>query len=116
MTLTFACLLQLPSLPDDETPPENQLNSSHRVWANLLDTCKRHECHSFVLTTYEGWIFGSFSENWASANVSELKDFDATEPRVMQILVYWVACSMKLAGAELPVETIERENADVDKQ
>jgi hypothetical protein len=111
----YSVLLQLPSLPDDDTPPESQLNSSHRVWANLLDTCKRHECPSFVLTTYQGWVFGSFSEDWTRVDISELKEFDATEPRVMQALVYWVACSMGLAGAERPVETVKREEADTER-
>ena len=104
--------LQLPSLPDDEVPPENRLNSSRRVWANLLDTCKRHESQSFVLTTYQGWAFGSFSKDWTSARISEMKDFDVKEPNVMQSLVYWVACSMGLAGAEYPVEKVEEAQAD----
>ncbi|KAF8522828.1 hypothetical protein JB92DRAFT_3140913 [Gautieria morchelliformis] len=94
----------LPSLPDDDVPPESRLNCSQRVWANLLDTCKHHDCQDFVLTTYHGWMFGSFSKDWTSARISEKRDFDVAKPNVMQSLVYWIACSMGLVGAEHPVE------------
>lgn len=40
-----------------------------------------------------------------------MKDFDAKEPNVMQSLVYWVACSMGLAGAE-HVEKVEEAQAN----
>ena len=53
-------------------------------------------------------MFGSFSEDWTSASISKQKDFDARDPGVMQSLVYWTASSMGLAGAEHPVQKVER--------
>jgi hypothetical protein len=41
-----------------------------------------------------------------------MKDFDAREPNVMQSLVYWVACSMGLTGAEHPAEKFAEKFAE----
>ncbi|KAF8587566.1 hypothetical protein K439DRAFT_1385698 [Ramaria rubella] len=83
---------------NNDVPLERQLSSHQRVWAKLHDTCRQQNCRKFVFTTYHGWMFGSFSDDWSSAHISEVKDFDAHAPSVMQTLVYWVASSMGLAG------------------
>lgn len=45
-------------------------------------------------------MFGTFREDWTVAQISEVKEFNAKRPTLIQSLVYWVASSMGLAGAE----------------
>ncbi|KIJ54873.1 hypothetical protein M422DRAFT_240961 [Sphaerobolus stellatus SS14] len=82
-----------------------------RVWSHLLDTCQKNHSRHFILTTYEGWLFGKFSNDWLSVNVSETMEYNSKDPNVMQAAVYWVASSMGLAGTSrmIPVR-VSRED------
>ncbi|GJJ09295.1 hypothetical protein Clacol_003517 [Clathrus columnatus] len=47
-----------------QTNPNTRMSLSylfkHRVWALIHDTCQKLETQYFILTTYEGWVFGKF--------------------------------------------------------
>ncbi|KAF8512838.1 hypothetical protein BU17DRAFT_9479, partial [Hysterangium stoloniferum] len=90
--------IELPHLRDIGTGPSHEYSSRQRVWSNIIDTCKHHSTHHFVLTTHEGWMFGRFSNNWEDVDVSPVTEYNARDPTVMQTLVYWVAASMGIAG------------------
>ncbi|KAJ7493138.1 hypothetical protein B0H11DRAFT_978733 [Mycena galericulata] len=74
------------------------LTGAERLWANVWDTCIASKTRWFVLTSYNQWVFGLFSEGWTIGFVSGVYQFDARNPTVLEILAFWVACAMRLPG------------------
>ncbi|EIN07414.1 hypothetical protein PUNSTDRAFT_144900 [Punctularia strigosozonata HHB-11173 SS5] len=68
-----------------------RLRSNRRLWAKLWDTCYRYRSRFFVLSTYEGWVFGSFSIGWTTGFVSPVKTFDVHAPTILHCLIYWLS-------------------------
>ncbi|KAF8163279.1 hypothetical protein B0H34DRAFT_694779 [Crassisporium funariophilum] len=67
-----------------------------RVWAKMWDTCVNAKAQYFVLSTYNQWVFGGFSEGYRTGFVSPIYKNDATSPTIIEYLSFWVATSMKL--------------------
>lgn len=87
----------------------------------MWDVCRRQQCHWFVYTTYESWVFGCFSPGtmqlrycyylisdtrtaWSGAHVTSVKKAQAKSPTVLQSLVYWFAASMGMTLYNGPTE------------
>ncbi|RPD66036.1 hypothetical protein L226DRAFT_530174 [Lentinus tigrinus ALCF2SS1-7] len=65
-----------------------------RRWGKVYDICSRNRSHYFVLTTYWGWVFGAFSEEYTRAWVSEVIPSQSQDPTVLQCLFYWFASAL----------------------
>ncbi|KDQ51205.1 hypothetical protein JAAARDRAFT_140630 [Jaapia argillacea MUCL 33604] len=68
---------------------------------NLLqiwDVCVQKESSFFVLTNYNEWVFGSFSDNWRQARVTLPKSYNAASPTILECLVYWISSAMNVPG------------------
>ncbi|KAL0948395.1 hypothetical protein HGRIS_010977 [Hohenbuehelia grisea] len=70
----------------------------HRIWLKIYDECVKKDCHWFILTSYSQWIFGCFLNGRETAFHSAVYECDSYRPTVLQFLIYWVACAMKLPG------------------
>ncbi|KAJ7079296.1 hypothetical protein B0H15DRAFT_518829 [Mycena belliarum] len=80
----------------NDCPTALELNQ--RLWAKLWDICVQRKTRWFILTSYEQWVFGVFSEGWTIGFVSEVMQFDAQGPTVLEALAFWIACAMRLPG------------------
>ncbi|KAJ7268216.1 hypothetical protein B0H12DRAFT_97107 [Mycena haematopus] len=96
------------------------LEAKERLWCKIWDTCVTSETRWFVLTSYNHWVFGAFSEcfipgvflslhpltfflDWTIGFVSDVYTFDAHDPSILELLIFWVACAMRLPRRiELP--------------
>ncbi|KAF7363420.1 Microtubule associated protein [Mycena sanguinolenta] len=74
------------------------LESKERLWGKIWDTCVSRNTPWFVLTSYNHWVFGAFSEAWTVAFVTPTFAYDAVCPSVMEWLMFWVASAMRLKG------------------
>ncbi|KAJ6548199.1 hypothetical protein DFH09DRAFT_629631 [Mycena vulgaris] len=74
------------------------LDGKERLWAKVWDTCVARKTRWFALTSYTQWVFGAFSEGWTIGFVSDVLQFDARDPTVLETLAFWVACAMRLPG------------------
>jgi len=74
------------------------LESKERLWGKIWDACVSRNTPWFVLTSYNHWVFGAFSEGWTAAFVTPVYNFNAVCPTVMEWLTFWVASAMRLKG------------------
>ncbi|KAJ7648857.1 hypothetical protein B0H17DRAFT_1102808 [Mycena rosella] len=75
------------------------LEGKEQLWAKVWDTCVARKTRWFVLTSYNQWVFGAFSEGWTIGFVSlHVLQFDARDPTILEVLAFWVACAMRLPG------------------
>ncbi|KAF8198689.1 hypothetical protein K438DRAFT_2016154 [Mycena galopus ATCC 62051] len=74
------------------------LEAKERLWAKIWDTCVTAKTRWFVLTSYNHWVFGTFSEAWTIGFVSDVYCFDACAPSILELLMFWVVCAMRLPG------------------
>ncbi|KAK7014884.1 microtubule associated protein [Favolaschia claudopus] len=74
------------------------LESRERLWGKIWDACVAKNTPWFVLTSYNKWVFGAFSEGWTAAFVTPVYAFDAVCPTVLEWLTFWVASAMRLRG------------------
>jgi len=65
------------------------------LWAMIHDFCAHHGIHHFVLTTYDTWIFGLFTESYRAAFVRDAMNYDEQCPTVLQTLVFWMDAAMR---------------------
>ncbi|KAL0948399.1 hypothetical protein HGRIS_010981 [Hohenbuehelia grisea] len=78
-------------------------NTSQKVWAKLWDACTREDCHWFVLTSYNQWVFRCFSADRQTGFCSSIYECDCSDPTILQMLTFWVACAVGLPRAfQLP--------------
>ncbi|KAH8099488.1 hypothetical protein BXZ70DRAFT_941976 [Cristinia sonorae] len=80
--------------------------STGRVWAKIWDTCRLADARFFILTNWQCWVFGAFSEGWSRA-WSVFLDSDS-DPTVMQSVIFWVSSAMDLPGAWHTPQVSER--------
>ncbi|KAF8510418.1 hypothetical protein BU17DRAFT_98130 [Hysterangium stoloniferum] len=85
---------------DGDNPPP--MSSAQRLWAKLWDTCVRLKCHRWVITTYDTWTFGAFTQGFSTGQVYNTMDYNASSPTVLECLTYHVASSISLAEGLLP--------------
>ncbi|KAJ7343511.1 hypothetical protein DFH08DRAFT_229263 [Mycena albidolilacea] len=74
------------------------LESKERLWGKIWDACVLRNTPWFVLTSYNHWVFGAFSQGWTAAFVTPVYTFDAISPSIMEWLMFWVASAMRLKG------------------
>ncbi|GLB34980.1 hypothetical protein LshimejAT787_0205450 [Lyophyllum shimeji] len=83
--------------------PTQLADSKHRLWGKMWDICARQRTRWFVLTSYNNWVFGAFSEGWSTAFVTDVYSFDSCNPTIVECLLFWVASSMRIGGtASIP--------------
>ncbi|KAL5511590.1 hypothetical protein ACEPAH_4807 [Sanghuangporus vaninii] len=121
---------RLKSLPSYEACIEDgqkRYNSTHKLWAKLWDICKLHDCHWFILTNYDQWVFGGFTEGWENGYTMGVIDGHGRDkprlgangeailhrtPKLLEYLVYWTLSSMGVPDSfyippvpdEIPIE------------
>ncbi|KIM85232.1 hypothetical protein PILCRDRAFT_817232 [Piloderma croceum F 1598] len=74
------------------------LKSKDRLWGKIWDLCVRQNCPWFVVSTYDRWIFGAFSQGWTAAFVTPIFEWNFQCPTVLAALTYWTASAMGLPG------------------
>ncbi|KAJ7147802.1 hypothetical protein C8R43DRAFT_889477 [Mycena crocata] len=74
------------------------LETNERLWAKIWDSCVASKTRWFVLTSYNQWVFGAFSEGWTIGFISPVYTFNAQNPTIIEVLAFWVACAMRLPG------------------
>ncbi|KAJ6496653.1 hypothetical protein C8R47DRAFT_973464 [Mycena vitilis] len=78
-----------------------RLESKERLWAKIWDACVAKNTRWFVLTSYNQWVFGVFSNGWTAAFVSTVQNFDSVSPTIIEWLTFWVASAMHFKGHSL---------------
>jgi len=76
-----------------------KLDSEHRLWGKIWDLCAKQHTRWFVLTSYNFWVFGAFSEGWTTAFVSNAVRCDSKRPSVATFLLFWLASAIHRDGA-----------------
>ncbi|KAJ3571878.1 hypothetical protein NP233_g3450 [Leucocoprinus birnbaumii] len=66
---------------------------------SLWDTCVKNNTKWFVITSWNVWAFGCFSDGWCSAVISDIWHLDEHTPNVLECLTYWIASAMGRSGA-----------------
>ncbi|KAG5715243.1 hypothetical protein E4T56_gene3027 [Termitomyces sp. T112] len=79
-------------------PLSDNLVSHHRLWAKVYDLCIKQQTHWFVLTSYHSWAFGAFSPGWTHAFVTGVFEYNAHNPTIAELLMYWIGSAMHLDG------------------
>jgi len=99
--------------PKDFLPYMPKLRTTQRLWGKIWDICFRRRIHYFALSSYDGWVFGAFSEGWTHAWVTPVKRYDARNTTVVEALLYWVGTAIGIHGGwqipelpEFPVEDL----------
>ncbi|KAJ7303645.1 hypothetical protein DFH08DRAFT_722000 [Mycena albidolilacea] len=82
------------------------LQSRERLWGKIWNIYAINKTRWSVLTSYDRWVFGIFSEGLGLGFTLLLKrrirasafPADARGPTILEFLVFWVACAMRLPG------------------
>ncbi|KAF8512841.1 hypothetical protein BU17DRAFT_95877 [Hysterangium stoloniferum] len=103
--------------PTNENPPptlpKRNYTRAQKVWAKLWEECARVNCPYFIVTNYQNWVFGAFTNGWTKALCSPLIRQEATQATVLQWMVFWYGTSMQLPGAwSLPVALLDLDHPD----
>ncbi|KAH9946197.1 uncharacterized protein BXZ73DRAFT_73016 [Epithele typhae] len=85
----FASTVHIPSIDIQNVRPIRR----HKLWTKIYGVCLTTGTHWFVMTTYWGWVFGAFSEQYTSAWVSDVIRYDAEDPTIVECLFFWLACA-----------------------
>ncbi|KXN82092.1 hypothetical protein AN958_03250 [Leucoagaricus sp. SymC.cos] len=91
-----------PKLPPHVTPGHAyppDLLSKHRVWAKLWDICVQNNTKWFVVTSWNVWAFGGFSDGWCSGIISDIWHLDEHTPSILECLTFWMASAMERKGS-----------------
>ncbi|KAG8918179.1 hypothetical protein FRC01_002019 [Tulasnella sp. 417] len=89
------------SSPGKKTEP--RYNRAQRALAQVYDYCREQKHHFFIITTYEHWMFGVFSQDYTLATVTEPLPYNHQGPTILQCIIYWLQSSLFLPGSfELP--------------
>ncbi|KAF9451052.1 hypothetical protein P691DRAFT_663990 [Macrolepiota fuliginosa MF-IS2] len=94
----FAEFAKCSSLPPFIAPGHiypSELQSKHRIWAKLWDTCVQHNTKWFILTSWNVWAFGGFSDGWCSGYISDIWHLDEHTPTVLECITFWIASAME---------------------
>lgn len=147
-------LLKLPRLTGLALDPSKHYTMAQRVWCQIRDACHKLNTKYFLLTTYEGWLFGKFGggiggsgyipnsqpcyvdpnsydcydqrvriapwafDQWTYVETSELLEYKASNPNLMQVFHFWVARSMGLKKSRkvaLELQLTDHEIAMVER-
>ncbi|KAG8943414.1 hypothetical protein FRC04_002879 [Tulasnella sp. 424] len=81
---------------------------AQRVLAQVYDYCREQKHQFFIITTYEYWMFGVFSQDYTLAAVTEPLPYDHKGPTILQCITYWLQSSLFLPGSfEIPEQYVE---------
>ncbi|KAI0827205.1 hypothetical protein BC628DRAFT_1409964 [Trametes gibbosa] len=81
-------------LEKEPQAPSKPWSNATKVWAMVYDSCRVSGYRWFVVTTYDKWVFGTWSLEWSGADVTEPIPFDRTRGMsVVQILTFWLECA-----------------------
>ncbi|EJD40861.1 hypothetical protein AURDEDRAFT_115723 [Auricularia subglabra TFB-10046 SS5] len=69
---------------------ESAVPTAVKLWARLQDFCYLHDAHYFIVSTYEQWVFGTFSPQYSTAYVSQPMQYDAKSPNVIEAIMCWI--------------------------
>ncbi|KZW03311.1 hypothetical protein EXIGLDRAFT_759178 [Exidia glandulosa HHB12029] len=61
-----------------------------KLWARLHDFCYLHDAHYFIVSTYEQWAFGAFSDQYSTGFVSSPMNYSASIPTVFEAAMFWM--------------------------
>ncbi|KAK7467104.1 hypothetical protein VKT23_004164 [Stygiomarasmius scandens] len=76
----------------------DELRSEERAWAKLWDTCVVRNTPWFVLTSYNQWVFGMFTQGWTAAFVTKVYEYNSFEPTIVELLTFWIVSAMGIAS------------------
>ncbi|KAG7089564.1 hypothetical protein E1B28_011236 [Marasmius oreades] len=79
-----------------------ELQSEERLWGRLWDLCVHRNTPWFVLTSYHQWVFGRFSDRWTAAHITDIYEWNASSPTIIECLAFWTANAMDLTNFALP--------------
>ncbi|KAI8970644.1 hypothetical protein BD414DRAFT_518299 [Trametes punicea] len=83
-----------PNELDREPPGTTAWSNATKLWAMLYDTCRVSAYRWFVVTTYQHWVFGTWSVEWSGAELTAPVPFDRTRGMsIVEMLTFWVECS-----------------------
>ncbi|KAG8691886.1 hypothetical protein FRC11_006467 [Ceratobasidium sp. 423] len=71
-------------------PHDKPWNQAQQLWAFIHDRCEEHQCHFFIVTTYEQWAFGCFSKEWTHAFITQPYSYSDSRPTIMERTLHWV--------------------------
>ncbi|KII85571.1 hypothetical protein PLICRDRAFT_321432 [Plicaturopsis crispa FD-325 SS-3] len=74
-----------------ETSPSVDQKRQH-YWAMIDNVCYNNKIRHFALTTYEQWVFGCLSDDWKVASLSEVRGQTASNPTILEYLLFWMHC------------------------
>ncbi|KAI0763938.1 hypothetical protein BD413DRAFT_578951 [Trametes elegans] len=79
---------------DRESPVTPAWSNATKLWAMLYDTCRVSGYRWFIVTTYQQWVFGTWSLAWTGAEVTAPVPFDRTlGMTVIEMLTFWIECA-----------------------
>ncbi|KAG8985842.1 hypothetical protein FRB90_004408, partial [Tulasnella sp. 427] len=85
------------------------------LMAQTYDYCVRQGHHWFIVTTYERWVFGVFSLDYSSAEVTDVLEYNCAEPTILECILFWTQSSMYVPGLwEIP--RLVNDNGIIRKQ
>ncbi|CEL52117.1 hypothetical protein RSOLAG1IB_00654 [Rhizoctonia solani AG-1 IB] len=71
-------------------PHDKPWGQAQQLWAFIHDRCEEHQCHFFIVTTYEQWAFGCFSKEWTHAFITKPYSYSDSQPTIMERTLHWV--------------------------
>ncbi|KII85584.1 hypothetical protein PLICRDRAFT_56813 [Plicaturopsis crispa FD-325 SS-3] len=71
------------------TEPDMEQKRQH-YWALVNDFCYMHQVQHFAFTTYEEWVFGCFSDDFADVCVSEVRGYTSRWPTILETFLFWM--------------------------
>ncbi|KAF9241359.1 hypothetical protein BU15DRAFT_73485 [Melanogaster broomeanus] len=89
---------ELKSLPAGNS----RLRGKERLWSKIWDLCVRKQCFYFIVTSYQQWAFGVFSDGWTRAYISPPFDARARQPTVMHAILYWLSSALDVNDGYSP--------------
>ncbi|KAG8981233.1 hypothetical protein FRC05_004135 [Tulasnella sp. 425] len=90
-------------LPLTTDSNRKKYNKAQSVLGQVYDYCTEQEHCFWIISTYEYWIFGVFSENYETAMVTEPIRYDSHSPTTLQCILYWIQSATFRPGAfEIP--------------
>ncbi|CAE6349468.1 unnamed protein product [Rhizoctonia solani] len=71
-------------------PHDKPWGHAQKLWAFIHDRCEEHQCHFFIVTTYDQWAFGCFSKEWTHAFITQPYSYSDSRPTIMERTLHWV--------------------------
>ncbi|KEP54878.1 hypothetical protein V565_011720 [Rhizoctonia solani 123E] len=71
-------------------PHDKPWGHAQKLWAFIHDRCEEHQCHFFIVTTYEQWAFGCFSKEWTHAFITQPYSYSDYRPTIMERTLHWI--------------------------